>query len=140
MRLPVALPPVVLFVFGACSAVPSVPPVPQVAGPDPAAVRQVVASAAAQVKRCYRVPRIARAARRVTTVIEVHFGPDGMLDRVPEIVSQAGVVPETRFDAQLLAQAAMTAVQRCAPLSLPPEYHAGGWDAFELTFGFAAIG
>lgn len=123
--------------LGACA---TPPPATIATGPDPMRVREIVANAASQVKRCYRPPRLNRAARRISTIVEVHFSVDGRLTQPPTVTGQQGVLPETRFEATLLAQAALDAVSRCAPLTLPPEYHAGGWDVFELTFGFAAVG
>jgi len=109
-------------------------------GPDPETVRQVVMSAAQQVRRCYRPPRLTRRARGIATSISVRYAIDGRLAQPPALLRQDGVTPDLRLEAAQLAQAAIEAITRCTPLALPQESHAGGWDEFELTFGFAAVG
>ena len=103
-------------------------------GPDPRFVARATASAANQVKRCYRSPRLSRDARQITTRIRVRYTPTGELAQMPVVVNQFGVTPANRHYAAMMAQAAIGAVVGCAPLRLPPELHAGGWDEFELTF------
>src|SRR3546814_14627013 len=59
-------------------------------------VASFVAGAAEQVKRCYRSPRVSRAARRITTRLLVRYTSDGMLAGLPVWLSQDGVTPEGR--------------------------------------------
>jgi len=106
--------------------------------PNPELVR-VVAMAAAQVQRCYRMPRLPREGRQITIVLRVRYGPDGALIGLPEVKAQRGVTPENATYANRMAEAATLAVIRCSPLSLPPQYHQGGWDDFELTFSPRAV-
>lgn len=102
--------------------------------PDPRIVAKLTESAAGQVKRCYRSPRIAKSARQITTRLRVQYAPDGQLATLPVLVAQAGVTDANRAHAAAMAEAAMLAVVRCSPLDLPRELYQAGWDEFELTF------
>ena len=101
---------------------------------DPAKVRAAIDSAAAQVKRCYRHPGVPSVGRSISTRVRLRLGPDGGLVDVPMIVTQTGVTPDNRLFAGRMAEAASQAVMRCAPLRLPAELHAGGWEEMDLTF------
>lgn len=101
---------------------------------DPELVRRVTADAAAQVKRCYRPPRVIGDGRRIATRLVVRYAPDGQLIGVPEVVAQSGVTPANRIFADEMAEAAIASVLRCSPLRLPPELYQVGWNRFELTF------
>lgn len=109
-------------------------------GPDPVALSQAIASAADQVRRCYRPPRVARPARQIVTRVRVRLAPDGSVAAAPEVVAQSGITPVNRVFAPLMADAAITSVLRCAPLVLPTDLHATGWDEFDLTFSPGAMG
>ncbi len=106
--------------------------------PDPEVVR-VVAMAADQVRRCYRGPRVGRAASGIVTVLSVAYAPDGTLAELPSLARQRGVTSDTVVAARQLAEAAALAVVRCVPLRLPAERYRGGWDSFELTFSPKAV-
>jgi hypothetical protein len=95
---------------------------------------RIIADAAAQVRRCYRAPRVARAGRQIASRIEVRLNPDGTLAALPQLVSQSGVTPANRVYASPMAEAASLAIIRCAPLRLPPEHHGRIWSQFELEF------
>lgn len=131
MRAP--CPVLALMLLAGCTTL-SPPP-----GPDRAAVARAVASAAGQVQRCYRTPRIPREGRQITIVLRVRFGTDGALVGLPELLAERGVTAENQVYAQRMAEAAVLAVIRCAPLRLPPELYQGGWDQFELTFSPRAV-
>lgn len=90
--------------------------------------------AAAQVKTCYRAPRLPRAARGIATRLRVRFGSDGGLIELPTVIAQSGVTPDNQRFAGGMAIAAIEAVVRCAPLRLPPEQYQGVWADFELIF------
>lgn len=107
---------------------------PAAARPDPKMVERITATAAVQVKRCYRAPKLAKSARQISTRLRVYYAPDGQLATLPVLVAQAGVNESNRAHAAAMAEAAMLAVVRCSPLSLPPELYQAGWDEFELTF------
>lgn len=124
-------------VLGACA---TPPPMAVAPAPDRAAILRATQRAADQVKRCYRHPKVSRAARMIATTLHVRYAVDGMLIGLPEVVGQSGVTDETAVQASLMAEAARLAVIRCQPISLPPELYQRGWDDFELTFrpaGFA---
>jgi len=104
------------------------------AGPNPQVVAQLTSQAADQVKRCYKAPRLSKAARQITTRLRVRFMADGQLADYPVLLSQSGVTPANRAHAPAMAEAAMAAVVRCAPLRLPADFHQAGWDEFDLTF------
>lgn len=107
----------------------------------PAAVEaKVIADAAAQVKRCYRSPRVTSDGRRITTRLSVRFAPDGSVVGLPLVVSQTGITSENQMYADEMAEAAIASVVRCSPLRLPPELYELVWNAFELTFSPAMRG
>lgn len=99
-----------------------------------AAVRPMLASAASQVKRCYRAPRTSHAGRQIITTVRVRMTSEGFPDGPPRVVSQYGVTSTNSAFAERMAQAAIVAIVRCAPLRLPAELYQGGWQEFELTF------
>lgn len=121
----------ILLTLGGCVAPRPVAVEP---GPDRAAVWRATQHAASQVKRCYRHPRVIRAARQISTTLRVRYAADGTLAGLPEVVRQSGITPENAVQARQMAEAASLAVIRCQPISLPPELHKGGWDEFDLTF------
>jgi hypothetical protein len=101
---------------------------------------KVIADAAAQVKRCYRAPRVTSDGRRISTRLSVRYAPDGSVVGLPVVLSQSGVTAENQMYADDMAEAAIASVVRCSPLRLPPELYALGWNAFELTFSPAMRG
>jgi hypothetical protein len=104
-----------------------------------AAADQAIASAAAQVRRCYHDPVAPSVARRIITRLRVRYAENGNLIGPPEIVSQEGVSPVNQAYAGRMAEAARLSVIRCSPLHLPVEAHRGGWDEFDLIFGRSAM-
>jgi hypothetical protein len=103
-------------------------------GVHPVVADRLLSSAAEQVKRCYRSPRIARSGRQIITNLLVRYNPDGTLAGLPAVLSQSGVTPDNRVYAGRMAEAARLAVIQCAPIRLPPEQHARIWSYFTLTF------
>ena len=101
---------------------------------DPLVTNMVLKSAADQVRRCYRSPRVSSSARRIVTHLAVQLNSDGSLSALPVLVRQDGVTPETAPEAPRMAEAATLAVLRCAPLRLPAEHYSQIWDHFELSF------
>ena len=93
-----------------------------------------LASAAAQVRRCYQSPRVSHSGRQIVTTLRLRITDQGYTDGLPVIVGQHGVTAANRAFADRMAQAAIGAVVRCAPLRLPPELYRNGWREFELTF------
>lgn len=112
----------------------------QAAALPPTLIARITADAAAQVKRCYRAPRVFGEGRRISTRLHVRYAPDGSVIGTPLVVSQSGVTPSNQLFADAMAQAAIESVLRCSPLKLPPELYAYSWNDFELTFSPAARG
>lgn len=129
-----AFPKLILPALALAACAPDVTITAPAAGPDPRLVARATASAAAQVKRCYRSPKLNRDARQITTRLRVRFTPEGELAALPVVIAQSSVTPGNRPYAGTMAQAAIAAVIDCSPLKLPPELYANGWDVFELTF------
>src|SRR5688500_8038993 len=91
--------------------------------PDPARraeVAQALDSAARQVRRCYRAPRASLHGRQIITRLRVRLTPEGELAGLPTLFEQSGVTSANRDYAGPMAEAAIAAVLRCAPLRLPP--------------------
>ena len=112
--------------------------------PDPQraealAVHAAIRTAADQVKRCYRSPKVASAGKQISTRLRVRLAPDGTLAALPELVAQGGVTPLNQPYATRMAEAASMAVIRCAPLRLPPELYRAGWREMDLTFSPRAL-
>lgn len=113
---------------------------PRVAQVDPRLMRKATADAAAQVKRCYRTPKVLGEAKRITTRLQVRYAADGTLLGLPTVIGQTGVTPSNQLFADEMAEAAIASVVRCSPLKLPPELYQIGWNSFELTFSPALRG
>ena len=94
----------------------------------------ILASAASQVKSCYRTPRVSHSGRLIVTTLRVRVTEQGFPDGIPTIVSQQGVNRANSVFAGRMAEAAIAAVMRCSPLRLSPELYRRGWNEFELTF------
>ena len=101
---------------------------------SPVALNLAMTSAASQVRRCYRAPRVSSDGRRIITRLRVRVAPDGALSGLPAIVTQDGVDATNQAYAGRMAEAAIQSVLRCAPLRLPQEVHRGLWIDIELTF------
>lgn len=101
-------------------------------------VNDVVTAAAAQVRPCYRSPRVAQAGRQIVTRLTLRMNPDGTLAALPQVASQSGVTPDNQAYAGRMAEAAVLAVMRCAPLRLPPEHYSAIWREFDLVFSPSA--
>ena len=111
---------------GACTSLP-----PQ---PRHVEVEAALQSAAQQVRRCYRAPRVASGGRQIVTRLRVRLTPEGELAELPILLDQSGINSVNRSYAGPMAEAAIGAVMRCAPLRLPPALYVNGWSDFDLTF------
>jgi hypothetical protein len=127
-------------VVAGCAATPAPRATAASPAPDSRVVKSLTDSAARQVKRCYRSPRLSRDARQISTRLRVTYAPDGQLATLPVLLEQGGVTEANRAHARAMAEAAMLAVVRCSPLSLPREYYQAGWDEFDLTFSPRTFG
>ena len=124
---------------GGCEPIPEQVPVRHVRHAAPTRAQQtqvdaVLRSAAEQVRRCYRAPRVSSAARLIVTRVRVRLTPEGELAGLPTLLFQRGVTAANQLHAAPMAEAAISAVMRCAPLRLDPELYARGWREFDLTF------
>jgi len=129
-------PPLLLAASLASGCVPAAPaPVVATAIPETA-----LAEAARQVQRCYRSPRIASGGRQIITRLRVRLADDGQVAGLPVVVLQDGVTPANQPFAGRMAEAAIAAVIRCAPLRLPASYYQDGFTEFDLTFSPLARG
>ena len=115
-------------------------PAPVVRAPTPAVQETALAEAARQVQRCYRSPRIASSSRQIVTRLRVRLTADGQVSGLPVVVLQDGVTPDNQPFAGRMAEAAISAVIRCAPLRLPESYFQDGFTEFDLTFSPVARG
>jgi hypothetical protein len=96
--------------------------------------------AARQVQRCYRAPRIASSGRQIVTRLRIRVSADGQIAGLPTVIIQDGVTPANQGLADRMAEAAIEAVLRCAPLHFPPSYFQDGFTEFDLTFSPLARG
>ena len=94
--------------------------------------------AAQQVRRCYRGPRVSSSGRQIVTRVRVRIDPEGAITGLPAVISQDGVSPANQAYAAEMAQAAIEAVLRCAPLRLPADAHRGVGLTIDLTFSPSA--
>jgi hypothetical protein len=96
----------------------------------------LVALIRSQVKPCYTVPAGGIDTQSIVTRIHLQMRPDGSLAAAPEVLGQLGVTPSNQPYARQMAEAASRAIQRCAPLKLPPELYEpeNGWKDFILRF------
>lgn len=137
LRNSAPLMPVVFMLLTGCMGQPervmTISSPPQ-AGPNRIALDGLIARIGDQVRRCYRAPTRQRAARQIVTVMQVRYGPDGMVLGLPLVAEQSGIAPEGIPYAAAMADAARTAIIRCSPIAAPPELHQNGWDELYLTF------
>jgi hypothetical protein len=124
----------------ACASAPSASTISVVKRPPAELVAKATADAAAQVKRCYRAPKVFGTGRRISTKLAVRYAADGSIIGLPTVVSQGGVTADNQIFADEMAAAAIESVVRCSPVHLPPELYAYGWSSFELTFSPALRG
>ncbi len=101
---------------------------------DAVLVESVLTSAAVQVRRCYRAPRVSSEGRLIVTQLRVRVFPGGDVRGLPVVLGQSGITRANQSYARPMAEAAIGAVVRCAPLSLPSEVYLHGWVDIYLTF------
>ncbi len=97
-------------------------------------VESVLGSAARQVQRCYRFPRVSHEGRQIITHLRIRVARDGSLSGLPEVVAQTGITPTNRSYAQPMAAAAINAILGCAPLRLPDSVYRQGAVEIDLVF------
>lgn len=126
----------ILLAVEACAPLPMVRATP---APDMAAMQGVLRGVAAQVRRCYRSPRVAQDGRQIVTRLRLFLTPAGAVEGRPTVIAQDGVTPANRLYAGRMAEAAIAAVLRCAPLGLPAGFAGGAPIEIDLTFSPLAV-
>ena len=114
-------------------------PMPQVAA-DNSQMDAALVQVGVQVRRCYRFPRVSSQGRQIVTRVRIRVTSDGQVATLPIVVFQGGVTPANQAYAARMAEAAIEAVMRCAPIRLPESAYRNGWVEFELTFSPVAVG
>ncbi|HEY8351936.1 MAG TPA: hypothetical protein VIK87_05285, partial [Sphingomonadales bacterium] len=84
-----------------------------------------------QIQPCWSVPAGAQSAENLQVEIRIYLHPNGALARAPEIVDTARMARDDYY--RVAAESARRAVQRCAPLKLPPETY-DLWREIVLSF------
>jgi outer membrane biosynthesis protein TonB len=87
----------------------------------------------AQIQPCWSIPAGAKEAEDLKVRIRIYLLPDGNLARPPEIVDRLRMNMPGQSFYRVAAESARRAVQRCAPLKLPPESY-DIWNDIELNF------
>lgn len=87
----------------------------------------------AQVQPCWIVPAGARLAENLQVRVRVWLQPNGALARAPEIVDAGRMNMAGQENFRAAAESARRAIQRCAPLKLPPDTY-DIWRDTELIF------
>jgi len=104
--------------------------------PGPALTPQVRASLAMalsrELKPHWQSPN-GLEVEKLATTIEWDLNPDGTLAGPPRFVSQTGVTPANRPQADRHKEQAIRAVRLAAPFALPPQFYAG-WQHVRFTF------
>ena len=99
-----------------------------------ARMHDLVATITAQVKPCYVMPAGADN-RDIVSILKLQFNRNGSLAGTPSVIDHRGVTSTNQDYVQQMDDAAVRAVQRCAPLKLPPDLYAGGWENIEFSLG-----
>ena len=100
-----------------------------------AAMNGLGAAIKRQVEPCYDLGGLGGTpAMQIVTVLQLRFNPDGSVAGTPQLVEQKGVDDGNRAYAKQMVEVSRRAVLRCAPLKLPAELYAGGWE--NITMGF----
>lgn len=107
---------------------------PQASAVSAQAMAGLAAAIAAQVKPCYSIPAGGTDAERIVTVLRLRFNQDGSVATAPAVVEHNGVTEANQPYVRQMDDAAKRAVLRCAPLRLPPQLYAGGWE--DIVFNF----
>jgi len=99
------------------------------------ALNGLAAAIKRQVQPCYDLGALAGTpAMEIVTVLQMRFNRDGSISGTPQLVEQQGVTDANRSYARQMVDVSRRAVLRCAPLKLPAELYAGGWE--NITMGF----
>lgn len=104
--------------------------------PGPSITPQVRSSLVSEVARQLR-PKWQQPSGlevdKLATTIEWDLNPDGSLAGTPRFVSQTGVTPANKPQADRHREQAIRAVRLASPFRLPPQFYAG-WKRLKFTF------
>ena len=99
------------------------------------ALNGLAAAIKRQVQPCYDLGGLGGTpAMQIITVLQLRFNPDGSVAGTPQLVEQEGLNDANRRYAGQMIDVSRRAILKCAPLKLPPELYAGGWE--NITMGF----
>ena len=101
---------------------------------SPIQANGLAALIASQVKPCYTVPTGGADAMSIVSQVRLRLKSDGSIAVAPEVVNNAGVTPDNQSYLRQMNEAAVRALQRCAPYKLPPELYEGGWEDIKFNF------
>ncbi|TZG26121.1 hypothetical protein [Sphingomonas montanisoli] len=101
---------------------------------SPIQANGLAALIASQVKPCYTVPTGGAGATSIVTQVRLRLKPDGGIAVTPEVTANAGVNDSNAAYLRQMNEAAVRALQRCAPYKLPPELYEGGWEDIKFNF------
>lgn len=88
-----------------------------------------------QIRPCVNFGALAGTpAMGIVTTLQLRFNEDGSVQGSPQLVSQDGVTPANRSYARQMEEVSRRAVLQCAPLHLPQELYAGGWENITMSF------
>lgn len=109
-------------------------PAPRAAVIDAQAAAGLQALIASQVKPCYTVPAGGTDTQIIVSKVHLRLKPDGSIGVTPEVVGNSGITPTNQPYVRQMNEAAVRAIQRCAPYKLPAELYEGGWENIVFTF------
>ena len=107
---------------------------PRVAAISPIAMNGLVALIASQVKPCYTIPAGGTDTTSIISRVRLRLKRDGSIAVAPELIGNLGVTAANQPYQRQMNEAAIRALQRCAPYKLPAELYEGGWE--DLIFRF----
>ncbi len=107
---------------------------PRVASLSPIQVNGLVSLIASQVKPCYTIPAGGAGVETIISRIRLRLKPDGSIKVAPEVTGNVGVGAGNQPYVRQMNEAAVRALQRCAPYKLPADLYEGGWEDINFTF------
>jgi len=113
---------------------------PRVASLSPIQVNGLSALIASQVKPCYTIPAGGAGIETIISKVRLRLKPDGSIKVAPEVVSNSGVNGGNQPYLRQMNEAAIRALQRCAPYKLPADLYEGGWEDINFNFRPQQIG
>lgn len=112
---------------------------PRAAAVNAQAMAGLVGLIASQVKPCYTVPAGGSDTQSIVSRVHLRLKRDGSVAAAPEVLSNSGITPTNQPYVRQMSEAAVRAIQRCAPYKLPVELYEGGWEDLVFTFRPSAM-